>query len=104
MRDAPVTVECDEPYITTMNDSPVAGKKISVIGAARSGVAVANLLVKLGARVFVSDSAGPDKLGENIQRLSSAGIAFETGGHTAKALDADILVVSPGVPSSAAII
>ncbi len=77
----------------------LAGRAVTVIGGARSGLAVARLLAGRGARVFLSER-GPatDGLPE---ALTAAGVAFEFGGHTARALDADLAVVSPGVPSTA---
>ncbi len=82
-----------------MPDTGVKGKRVTVLGAARSGVGVAQLLQRSGASVFVSDIAGPDRLKENLARLRSLGIPFETGAHSAKVLDTDLLVISPGIPS-----
>ena len=82
----------------------VAGKKITVIGAARSGVAAAELLASHGARVFVTDNAPAEKLGSQIARLKTLKIDFETGGHTGRMYDTDLIVVSPGVPSNSAAI
>jgi UDP-N-acetylmuramoylalanine--D-glutamate ligase len=76
----------------------VNGKKYSVLGAARSGVAVAKLLKKHGARVFMSDSCDAAKLAEQLAVLKSEEIEFETGGHSARLYDADAIVISPGVP------
>ena len=78
----------------------VTGKKVTVIGAARSGVAVAELLKAKGARVFVSDNASGDRLAEQTQHLTSISVGFETGGHTERVFDANMMVLSPGVPSS----
>lgn len=81
-----------------MTRDGVNGKRFSVIGAARSGLAVARLLAGAGARVFVSEAgARPDAEKE----LRRAGIACEFGGHTARLLEADVIVLSPGVPSTA---
>lgn len=85
-------------------DKDVSGKKISVLGAARSGAAAAQLLKTKGAKVFVSDSAPKDKLQFSISFLQSLGIEFETSGHTDRVLEADIIVISPGVPSNISII
>jgi UDP-N-acetylmuramoylalanine--D-glutamate ligase len=85
-----------------MISSDVRDTKISVIGAARSGVAVAGLLSGRGARVFLSD-AGPGQA-EARERLDAAGIDYEFDGHTDRVLDAAFVVISPGVPSSAEIV
>lgn len=81
-------------------DVNVEGKKISVIGAARSGVAVAKLLHEKGARVFVTDIAPAEKLALQLAELSLMGIEFEAGGHSDHVYDCDLLVISPGVPST----
>ncbi|MEM0963451.1 MAG: hypothetical protein AAGK21_13040, partial [Bacteroidota bacterium] len=80
----------------------VPGARVTVVGGARSGVSVATLLARRGASVFLTDAspAGPDTAG----RLASAGVESEFGGHSARALDADWLVVSPGVPTTAGLI
>lgn len=76
----------------------VQGKHIVVIGAARSGAAVAALLHRKGAEVFVTDK---NSIAEAVKdRLRSELINFEEGGHTHKAQDADFAVLSPGVPTT----
>ena len=61
--------------------------KISIIGFGRSGRSAARLAEALGYEVFVSERA-------NI----SLPYPGETGGHTERILDGEIVVVSPGVP------
>jgi UDP-N-acetylmuramoylalanine--D-glutamate ligase len=85
-------------------DHTISGKRISVIGAARSGVAAANLLAGRGARVFVSDAAPEEKLAAQLSELQRAGIPFEAGSHSERVFEADMMVVSPGVPSDAKVI
>lgn len=84
-----------------MTGTEVAGKNVTVIGAARSGVAVAGLLHVNGAHVFVSDSSPKEKLAAQIPALVSLGVEFETGEHSERVFDAQMLVLSPGVPSDA---
>jgi UDP-N-acetylmuramoylalanine--D-glutamate ligase len=79
-------------------------RKVSVIGMARSGVAVARLLKTKGAEVFVSDNGSTDKLKEERAVLAGAGIAFETGGHSDRVYDCSLAVLSPGVPSNAPVV
>ncbi len=76
----------------------IKNKKITVLGAARSGVAAAVMLKKLGARVYVSDSALLCSKQEQAAELGRRGIAFEFGQHTERAYDADYVVLSPGMP------
>jgi UDP-N-acetylmuramoylalanine--D-glutamate ligase len=74
----------------------VRGKRVTVVGAARSGVAAAELLVRRGASVTLTDVR--DHLDEE-NRLREAGVELELGGHTASTLlHADLIVTSPGVP------
>ena len=84
---------------TTMTD--VAGKQVTVIGAARSGVAAAALFTGRGARVFVSDSGPTAKIAENLLALDALGVPYETGAHSDRLYTADLVVLSPGVPSDA---
>src|SRR6266849_9282832 len=85
-------------------DTSVSGKRVTVIGAARSGVAVAQLLSTNGAHVFVTDSSPAEKLQSQIPNLQSARIEFETGHHSDRVFDADLIVLSPGVPSNAPVV
>ena len=71
---------------------------VLVVGMARSGIAAARLLQSHGRSVFVTDSGQPAGAAE----LDAAGIPYETGHHTRLMfLDAEEIVVSPGVPVDA---
>ena len=78
---------------------PLKAKRATVVGGARSGLAVARLLARQGAKVFLSER-GPATEGLT-EALGALKVQYEFGGHTEKALDADLMVVSPGVPSDA---
>jgi UDP-N-acetylmuramoylalanine--D-glutamate ligase len=82
----------------------VRGKKFSIIGAARSGRAVAALLSRHGAQTFVSDAGAAENMREAGRALDALGVQYEFGEHSTRALDADIIVLSPGVPSNAPIV
>jgi UDP-N-acetylmuramoylalanine--D-glutamate ligase len=74
----------------------VDGQRVVVVGAARSGVAAAELLVRRGARVTVTDlkSTIADE-----QRLRDRGIHVELGAARVETFErADLVVTSPGVP------
>ena len=74
----------------------VSGRHVVVVGAARSGIAAAELLVRRGARVTLTESRATF---EAAARLREHGVQLELGGHTPETLaGADLLVVSPGVP------
>ncbi len=75
-----------------------AGKRVTVVGMARSGVAAARALRALGAVVTVTDRKPAEELRERIAALG-AGIAVEAGGHPDRLFrEADLVVLSPGVP------
>jgi len=78
------------------SDFSVRGRSVVVLGAARSGVAAAELLVRRGARVTLSEARTSF---DAMDRLRDAGVQLETGGHTLSTLrGADLIVASPGVP------
>ncbi|MEM8601933.1 MAG: Mur ligase family protein, partial [Bacteroidota bacterium] len=75
---------------------------MTVIGAARSGLAAAKLFAAKGADVFLTEQGMlPEAVAAD---LTARGIAYEDDGHTARALNADFFVVSPGVPTEAPLI
>ena len=76
-------------------------KKITIVGLARSGVACANLLYRLGAKVSVTDIKH-DLTGRQARAKLCAGeIKVELGQHTRGLIkQADLVVISPGVPLS----
>jgi len=82
----------------------IDGKRIAVIGAARSGIAVARLLRNAGALVFVSDSATREQKADAALTLGTLGIACEFGGHSDRVYDADVMVLSPGVPDTSPVV
>ncbi|HJV66552.1 MAG TPA: UDP-N-acetylmuramoyl-L-alanine--D-glutamate ligase [Geomonas sp.] len=77
----------------------LAGKKILVVGLARTGVAVARFLAEAGARVTVTDMREEEALSDTLNELAGLDIDFELGRHVPHSfLMADLIVVSPGVP------
>jgi UDP-N-acetylmuramoylalanine--D-glutamate ligase len=82
----------------------VAERKISVIGAERSGVAVAQLLQKYRANVFVSDFGKSERTQQHIAELRSQKIECEYGGHSERVYDCSLMVISPGVPTNALVV
>ena len=75
----------------------VQDQNVTVVGAARSGLAAALLLADRGARVTLTDvSPSLDPVAE--AQIRRAGVRLELGTHDAPALtSADLIVVSPGV-------
>jgi len=80
------------------------GAKVSVLGLARSGIAVSKLLAKYNAKVLASDIKPLEELPAQIKELEELNIIIETGGHSKKIYDADYIIVSPGIPPFAPII
>jgi UDP-N-acetylmuramoylalanine--D-glutamate ligase len=77
----------------------VKGKRVTVVGLARSGIAAARALHACGAIVTVTDKKPLAQLDTQIQSLGSSAIAVEAGGHPDRIFtEADLIVVSPGVP------
>ena len=81
-----------------------SGKKISIIGAVRSGIGAAKLIKKLNGIPFVSDASDNEKIKKSIEVLNSLSISYEIGGHTSRVYDCEVMVVSPGVPLDSEII
>src|SRR6266498_3635311 len=77
----------------------LAGRTVSVVGLARSGIAAARLIRRVGGRVLASDAGAPASLSAEAWQLEQDGCRLWTGGHPAEAFEkADLVVVSPGVP------
>ena len=78
-----------------MAEFSVSGTKVVVIGAARSGVAAAELLARRGARVTLSELRHSIR---DCDRMEDLGISLELGGHRPETLaNAELIVLSPGV-------
>jgi UDP-N-acetylmuramoylalanine--D-glutamate ligase len=74
----------------------VMNKRVTVAGAARSGVAAAELLTRRGAHVTLSDVR---RNAPESDALKILGVQLELGGHRAETFTgADLVVLSPGVP------
>jgi len=72
-------------------------KKIAILGAGESGTGAAVLAKKQGFRVWLSDSGKIKEKYKNV--LSHHEIAFEEGRHSEEEiLDADEVIISPGIP------
>jgi UDP-N-acetylmuramoylalanine--D-glutamate ligase len=79
----------------------LSGKKVLIIGAARSGIAAARFLINRGAVVALNDQKSLDKWSEAALGLKALGIGLVPGEPPSWLLDQlDLVVVSPGVPSN----
>ena len=74
------------------------GRKALVVGLAKTGISTAKFLMAQGAVVTTTDMLPASKI-KGIDDLQGTGINVETGGHSVKNfLNADLIVLSPGVP------
>jgi UDP-N-acetylmuramoylalanine--D-glutamate ligase len=79
------------------------GKRVLVVGLARTGMATSIFCAARGARVTATDSRGETEIGETVAKLTEAGVALELGSHREKTfLEQDLIVPSPGVPADQA--
>jgi UDP-N-acetylmuramoylalanine--D-glutamate ligase len=77
----------------------ISGKKVLVVGAARSGIASARFLAQRGATVALNDKKPLDEWSEEARSLKNEGIGILDGDPPMWLLDQlDLMVVSPGVP------
>jgi UDP-N-acetylmuramoylalanine--D-glutamate ligase len=78
-------------YLATL-----AGRRVTVVGLAKSGIAAARLLATVGAHVRGTDAKPVASLGADVAALGAAGVRLVDG---PAAFDgAELVVVSPGVP------
>ena len=93
-------------YMAAERDhSPFAGKRVLIVGLARSGIAAAQLLCREGAEVTVNDLKPREAFGDQLDVLNELPVSFRLGEDGVDALkDKDLLVISPGVPIDAPIV
>lgn len=75
------------------------GKKALVCGMAKSGIAAAKLLQRLGAAVTLQDMKKREELPADVLQLEKDGIQLYMGANPDDiACEQDIIVLSPGIP------
>ncbi|MGN0135163.1 UDP-N-acetylmuramoyl-L-alanine--D-glutamate ligase [Anaerotignum sp.] len=75
------------------------GKKALVCGMAKSGIAAAKLLKRLGAAVTLQDMKKREKIPADVLALENEGIVLYTGANPDDiACAQDVIVLSPGIP------
>ena len=75
------------------------GKRVAVVGLARSGVAAAHLLQAVGAVVTVADRKDRAELQGALKTIEESGIDVALGsGYETALTTAELVVISPGVP------
>jgi len=76
--------------------------EVAVLGLARSGRAVAELLLRDGYRVYASDASEAESVLDAAALLRDKGADAETGGHDLDRIArAALVVLSPGIPPDA---
>ena len=84
------------------NPFELRGKRVLVVGLARTGVATALFCAARKAVVTATDSRTENEIGDSIAPLRVAGVKLELGGHQEISfLEQDLIVPSPGVPADA---
>jgi UDP-N-acetylmuramoylalanine--D-glutamate ligase len=79
----------------------LSGQRVLVVGLGVSGFSAAKALVELDAKVRVTEGSATPAVRRRAEHLQALGIDVEYGGHDLDALDADLAVISPGIPPSA---
>lgn len=80
---------------------PLRGKKVLIVGAARSGMGAAKFLVAQGAVVALTDQKPIEKWTPEALALKELGVGLLPGEPPSWLLDQlDLVVVSPGVPAT----
>ena len=78
----------------------LADKRVVVVGLGLSGIAACRLLLTRGAKVTATDRLAPEAAPAAVRALEADGVTLALGGHeAARLIDADLIVVSPGVPA-----
>ncbi|MFC1784481.1 UDP-N-acetylmuramoyl-L-alanine--D-glutamate ligase [Candidatus Neomarinimicrobiota bacterium] len=86
------------------NIREMKNRSVSILGLGRSGVAIARLSNYLGSKVFISDKSTTNSEKENLKSLESVGIQGETGSHSDKIFNTDLMVISPGVAADSQVV
>jgi UDP-N-acetylmuramoylalanine--D-glutamate ligase len=75
------------------------GKKVMVLGAARTGIATARFLAQRGAEVLVTDRRSEIELSGEMKAIAGLPIRFLLGGEDPAWVEGvDLVIPSPGVP------
>ena len=76
------------------------GKRVLVVGLARTGLVSALFSAAYGAKVTATDERPIPEVAEAAEKLRVAGVKLELGGFVPQTfLEQDLIVVSPGVPA-----
>jgi UDP-N-acetylmuramoylalanine--D-glutamate ligase len=82
----------------------VKSLKVTVLGARRSGLAVALLLARDGAQVLLSELGKIEIPETTLQELQKSKVTIELGQHSKTVTQSELVVLSPGIPNTAPIV
>jgi UDP-N-acetylmuramoylalanine--D-glutamate ligase len=86
-----------------MAEMELEGKKAVVVGLGITGRTTARFLKSRGAVVWAVDSADRETLADAVAEMTALGVETQIGPHRPELLaEADLIVVSPGVPHTLA--
>jgi UDP-N-acetylmuramoylalanine--D-glutamate ligase len=78
----------------------LAGRRVTVVGMARSGESAAHLLLAAGARVTIADAKDEAQLADVLGRLDRTRLTVRVGSDYGSSLrETELVVISPGVPT-----
>lgn len=96
----------DSPSLSSVDRFGVnwQGRVVVIVGLAKSGVAAAKLLQRLGCRVRMTELRDTDTVRTTAAQLIDDGVEHvEWGAHSPRLFDGcEVVITSPGVPESAA--
>jgi UDP-N-acetylmuramoylalanine--D-glutamate ligase len=88
--------------VVTRAQRELAGKRVLVVGLARSGKAAIDLLLRSGSRVVAADRRGQVELCLSCEGWRERGVELVLGEHPPGLMNGiDLVVASPGVPLTA---
>jgi UDP-N-acetylmuramoylalanine--D-glutamate ligase len=96
----PPTIDPDALRLDEVLGGGLRDRPITVLGFARSGIAVARFLADVGARVTVYDARPAGELGASIRRLEGRAVALRLGPEVDPASTwrgAELVVTSPSI-------
>ncbi len=86
-----------------MHNERFFGKSVAVVGMGRTGMATAEVLADLGARVVLYDQKPVRELEREIAAARRLGVEARTGSAAVDFEGVDILIPSPGVPATSSL-
>jgi len=82
-----------------MHISEFKGKRVLIVGMAKTGVALARLMAEQGALVTINDIRPESEISSALHGLEGLSCRSEFGSHRLETfLEQDLILVSPGVP------